>query len=413
MSPGLPTTLPFVSHIHLIRYLVVWRVNASLVHLPRCLSLPLSHTLGSLIAERLPTQDARPWRKAMAAWGDQDKAAEELAKEPIATGKKAGKGAARKGAKAMPVEPFVKAPPNADWPIQAVLFPLPAKRTYGQGEPIVWELKLLGDDADHGLFLELILPAMEQAATTTDPRWRRPNGLWGRFDIQAVYAARGLHWEPVVSDGRLDLGYRALPAQWAEGWPFDLPGARGTGAPITAPSSAGPEETSDKTLLASSEAAGTGDGSSTAGAATDLIERKPRPPASQRPGPAAWLQRVTWITPFDLATAQRAPSMRELFEAFIARMTPFAPGKRPTADQVWALLDPAERRALEEDLEKVAAAPVKRSLLTAAPKGWPGRWIGAHAFDAITPRLASYLELAAIVHVGRQTHFGCGTFKLS
>jgi hypothetical protein len=105
--------------------------------------------------------------------------------------------------------------------------------------------------------------------------------------------------------------------------------------------------------------------------------------------------------------------MRELFDAFIARMTLFAPGKRPTAEQVWALLDPAERQAIEVDLEKAAAVQVKRSLLVSAPKGWPGRWIGAHAFDAITPRLASYLELAAILHVGRQTHFGCGTFKLS
>ena len=57
----------FISPINLIRYLIVWRVNASLVHLPRYLPTELSAVLGRLIAERLPLPQAREWRKALAA----------------------------------------------------------------------------------------------------------------------------------------------------------------------------------------------------------------------------------------------------------------------------------------------------------------------------------------------------------
>jgi hypothetical protein len=42
---------------------------------------------------------------------------------------------------------------------------------------------------------------MEAAATTSDERWRQSRTLWGRFDVQAIYVARGVRWEPVVADG--------------------------------------------------------------------------------------------------------------------------------------------------------------------------------------------------------------------
>ena len=54
--------------IHLIRYLLVWRVNHSLIRLPSWLPVELSFVLGNIIAERLPTNQARPWRKALEAW---------------------------------------------------------------------------------------------------------------------------------------------------------------------------------------------------------------------------------------------------------------------------------------------------------------------------------------------------------
>ena len=60
--------LDFFSPINLIRYLIVWRVNGTMVQLPRYLPTALSQALGTLIAERLPTQQTREWRKTLDAW---------------------------------------------------------------------------------------------------------------------------------------------------------------------------------------------------------------------------------------------------------------------------------------------------------------------------------------------------------
>jgi hypothetical protein len=188
----------YLDSVNLIRYLLVWRVNSSLVRLPMHFSAELSAVIGEIIADRLPTSKARHWRKSLAAW-------DEHRDEASSRGKK-----------------FLKNIPEVSWPIESVLFVYPDKTTYGQGELILWELKLIGDSADHGFFLEVILPAMEEASYTSDPRWHRPNRLWGRFDIQSVYVARGEKWEPLVSDGRLDLRYRATPVQWKEGLTFGL-----------------------------------------------------------------------------------------------------------------------------------------------------------------------------------------------
>ena len=195
---------PFTRHLDLIRYLMVWRVNRSLVQLPRCLSLELSRGLGALIARRLPTREAHQWQQVEAAW--------ESAAESASRGRRS------RGAS-----------PELAWPIETVLFPYPRKRVYGPGEVVLWELKLLADSADHGLFLEWVLPAMEEASTTADPRWHQPRSLWGRFDIQGVYAARGLRWEPVVEDGRLDLQCRVTSTQWREGLTFGQDAERDLG----------------------------------------------------------------------------------------------------------------------------------------------------------------------------------------
>jgi len=295
-----------------------------------------------MIANRLPTHEARDWRKALAAWDDE-----------------------------------TTIPPQAHWPIEAVLFPYPGKRSYGRGEVILWELKLMGSSADHGLFLELVLPAMEEAASTSDSRWRRPNRLWGEFDIQAVYAARGTCWEPVVRDGRLDLDYRASPAQWAEGLTF----GRNSGQP-------------------------------------EVARR---------------FRDLNWITPFDLGEmpntldgshrsrtkieipVREVPTIQGVLDALMSRMTLFLPEKNPIPDDVWALLDAQEQKALRRVREKARRISRRQILsLKSAPKGCPGRWVGAQTFAGAIPRsLLPYLELAAILHVGRQTHLGCGTFRLS
>lgn len=335
----------FIRPVNLIRYLIVWKVNSSLVQLPRCLSTALSQVMGAIIASRLPTQQAREWRKALESWDNTTAAAPQE-------------------------ESFQKPAPGAAWPIEVVLFAYPGKRTYGQGESILWELKLLQDSADHGLFLELILPAMEEAASTSTPPLGRLNSLWGGFDIHAVYAARGSRWDPVVSEGRLNLHYRPSSTQWAEGLTFGRD-----------------------------------------------VKRH--------------FRSLTWITPFDLGempgmsgkaphsppTGRIPPSEEPTFlgilDALIDRMTLFLPGKGRSAKDVWALLSPDEQEALFQALQLGKRLSQRHRALGPAPNGWPGRWIGAQTFTTIPERLLPYLELASILHIGKLTHFGCGTFTLS
>ena len=325
---------PSTSPIDLIRYLVVWQVNSSLVWLPSCLSAEISQVLGATIAERLPTREAAPWRKALAPW------------EGFKIGDKRA------------------AFPQASWPTEAVLFVYPGKRTYGQGELILWELKLMGESADHGRFLEVILPAMEAAATTSDPRWHHQNSLWGQFNIHAVYAARGNRWEPVVQEGKLDLSYHVTPVQWAEGLA----------------SIANAERLYDN---------------------------------------------LTWLTPFDFSPAgskapgrkkipaDQAPTLPKILQALVARMTDLLPGKYHTPDDLGNSLGEEGRSALQQAMEDAARIPVQQHKFSRAPKDWPGNWIGTQSFSFIPPTLVPYLELASILHVGKQTHFGCGTFSIT
>ena len=194
--------------ISLIRYLFVCRVNRAMVRLPRSIPAQLSLALGDTITNRLPTAEARSWRKALAPWAEYRESV-----VPQAQGKKKSKNRST-GQEKKKKLPLV---PEVSWPIETVLFLYPGKAMYGPGELILWELKLFGKQVDHGFFLEVILPAVEELGSSSGSAYYRQNSLWGRFDIQAVYAARGAQWEPVVSDGRLDLRYRATPTPWAEG----------------------------------------------------------------------------------------------------------------------------------------------------------------------------------------------------
>jgi hypothetical protein len=333
---------PFIKPIKLIRYLLVWRVNGSLVWLPRCLSTELSLALGTVIANRLPTREAHPWHKALAPWDECGGISLVGKKKPMRI-------------------------PEVSWPIEAVLFAYPGKRTYGRGELILWELKLMGESADHGLFLEVILPAMEEAGSASEPRWQHRNVLWGRFDIHAVYAARGEQWEPVVSDGRLDLNYRASPTQWAEGLTFNSNSER-------------------------------------------------------------IFDRLTWLTPFDLISDKgrtgrrrrrkkipphQVPTLQSILESLIVRMSQLLPGKYHAPNDVWDVLSEEERASFQAAVEQASHIPVHHKSLRRAPKRWPGRWIGTQIFASIPHPIIPYLELASILHIGKQTHFGCGTFAIS
>jgi hypothetical protein len=344
---------PFISPISLIRYLVVWRVNASLVWVPRYLAAEISQVLGTLIANRLPTQEAYRWRKTLAAWDEANKDKEK------------------------PEIPEVF--PDTLWPIESVVFVYPGKPSYGPGERILWEFKLLGASADHGRFLEVILPAMEEASTTADPRWQRQNGLWGKFDIDSIYVARGNRWEPFVRTGQLDLRYRATPEQWAEGLMFAPPAGRIfdrltwlTPFDLSAPPPPAP-----------------------------LVEEsKPRRPrrADRR------LKRIP---------TKQAPTLPRILEALAARLCVFLPGKYHTTADVWNSLSAEEQAALQAALEQAAIIPLHHQGFSPAPKHGPGRWIGTQTFPSIPSPIIPYLELASILHLGQQTHFGCGTFSIA
>jgi hypothetical protein len=347
---------PPTSQLNLIRYLVAWRVNGAFVQLPRCLPAEMSRVLGTLIAERLPTPQAKVWRKALGP-DDRDQGAGTSGTFPA-------------------------------WPIESVIWPYPGKRAYGQGELLLWELKLLGDAADHGMFLEVILPAMEVAATTADERWHQPRTLWGRFDIQAVHIARGPHWEPVVTDGRLDLAYRATSTQWAAGRNFEPDaGRRGHKLNWLTPFDFGilnAERRMDDAVE---------DLSSDKGAAKP---EKLNPPAS--------IPRSTFRVQHSAA-----PSQRGLLDALMARAATLTLGKWATAEQAWAAVGAEEQMALWSACDEGC---LKRHTLEPAPRDWPGRWIGAQSFTKISPHLLPYLELASILHIGKHTHLGCGTFAL-
>lgn len=334
---------PFITPLNLIRYLIVWRINNSMVMLPRCLPAALSPVLGTIIAERLPTRDAQAWRKALAPWND----------ETIANAQRVI------GAESLP---------NAAWPIESVLFAAPGKTAYGEGELVMWELKLLGSQADHSLFLELILPAMEEAAVTSDTRWKQTHSIWGRFDIQSVFVARGAVWEPIVSNGRLNLDYRATAIQWADGLTFG-----------------------------------------------QTAEQKP-------------LRKLSWVTPVDLERwspdakekmpkrsgrgKSRQPTTIALLNSLLARMGQLLPGKQHTTDAALALLSEEEQTDLWQGLSSLGFYD-RSHRAEPLPKGWPGGWLGSQTFAEPFPlKLLPFLELASILHVGEQTHFGCGTFML-
>ncbi len=324
----------FLKSINQLRYLCVWRVNRALIRRPKHLPTDLSRIVGTIIAERLPTAEARAWHKSLNP------------KTPN-PGSIAGQTMAYPG-----------------WPVESVLFAYPGKRLYGPGQLIFWELKLLGEQADHSFFLEVILPAMEAASQTTDSRWYGSNMLWGRFDVHAIYVARGLQWEPLVSDGRLNTRYRPNPLQWAKDLSFT-------------------------------------------------------PPTNHH------YQQLNWLTPIDLrniAAAQPAknqspqkkkpliPTMPLLLDALLARLAQLLPGKYTTPADVWDMMLPDEQDTLWEAVAQANQLKSRNAPAESKPHGWPYGWLGEQKFKSIPPSIVPYLELASILHLGQQTHLGCGTF---
>lgn len=315
-----------------------------MVFFPRYLSIDLSLVLGSIITERLPSSEKTVWKKALKL----DKAAS------LAISNKKN--------------PQTALPANITWPIEAVLFTYPGKRTYGRDELIFWELKLFGEHADHGLFLELILPAMEAASVTPNPQWNQRNRLWGHFDVVHVFAARGNRWEPIVKDGRLDLRARVMPFQWQEQLSFAC---------------------------------------------------------------RSNLKRLNWMSPFDFSDVlfnlnkfeisfenrilfqDNAPTLSLLLAGLLYRLHELCMGKKKPFDQIGKFLNEEEQHGFRQALNSVHRIAITNSRIKSAPSTMPGKWIGVQRFQTIPPAAIPYLELASILHIGAQTHFGCGSYVLS
>jgi hypothetical protein len=325
--------------INLIRYLFVLTVNSSLVWLSKSPSVDLSIVLGNAIADRLPTVQARSWKKKLSEWKMYD-----AMRQPEKNKKKI---------------------PEAPWPIETVLFWYPGKRTYGKGERILWELKLINKSADHDLFLEVILPALEQIANLQDPRWRRPNSLWGHFDIHSVYTAKGPQWKPLIKNGRLDLRCKVNATQWSRGLKSDA---------------------------LSSDA----------------------------------LAHLTWLTPFELVKCKTTgwkvrknspyyvPSLSSILEAVVQRISSVMLGKYATTDDFLEMQDKGVRMSWKRAMEQANRISLLRHDVTKAPPELPGLWMGSETFVASMPdAIIPYLELASMLHVGKYTHYGCGNLVRS
>lgn len=338
--------LSCLNRISINRYLIVWRVNSSLAYIPGYLSLELSRVIGSIIAQRLPSSEKTAWKKTL----------DPLIKHHDASIK-------NRRRKSVPI-------PDVAWPINSTLLVYPGKRTYGKDELIFWELKLLGEHADHGLFLEVILPAMEEAGFSSDPKWNQKNRLWGHFDILHVYAARGNSWEPIVHDGKLDLRYRVTPFQWGENLKF-------------------------------------------------------------KPTSSHHFSRLNWMSPFDFVDVvsnlgkfdfsikhltllvNSAPTLPLILLSLIFRIEELLHGRSKNPDSVGDFLSEEDRATFHQALEAVARISITKDNTRQAPTNWPGKYFGVQQFRGIPRSVIPYLELASILHIGKQTHFGCGTFVIA
>ncbi|MBV7330114.1 hypothetical protein KFU94_18075 [Chloroflexi bacterium TSY] len=337
--------------VRLLRYLFVLRVNSTLIRLPRYPALEFSLVLGGLLAEHLPTREARAWRRALTPWYGFD--------GPILTLPITDAAAEKRAAS----QRKTKEIPDIQWPINAVIHLFPDKLVYGQGERIVWEFKLYGQDADHNLFLETILPTVERAGGTRDQHWNRPYKLWGHFDIDAVYVARGLKWEPLAQAGKLDLRTQPTDTQWAEELSFVPP---------------------------------------------EGMER---------------LTKLSWLSPFAFDTSDSVASSnhnpkqkKRLFEP--PTLATILNAVRQRIDQLGGIQQigvDAEGAAKETShwetvMTHAQEVKLRRRELEPTQKDWPGQGIGWQSFDHMPPTALPYLALGSILHIGRYAHFGCGTY---
>jgi hypothetical protein len=346
--------LNIIRNLRLVRYLVVWRVTGDHLRLSTTSSSDISYTLGNIIAKRLPASEAQAWRHAAKYWS----AYPELL--PLHTHTDFAL------SDTSPSDPQLV--PISPWPIESVIFPYPAKQVYDKGDPILLELKLFGQHAQHELFLDIILPALEAASQAKHHTSAQQDEIWGHVEIQAIYAARGMTWEPFMKGGHLDTTYRPTPDQWAEGIAF-------------------------------------------------------HPPVVSRYHTLLWLMPFEFknrairdpyasTSPSKQQPLAPLPSLRDLLGALLVRVRHLLPEFTLKSSDVLARLTSQEQASLKEHLLKEYSPSKLRASLESIPKEWPECWLGVQRFPSIPVELLPSLQLASILHIGKHTHVGYGTFSM-
>jgi hypothetical protein len=323
-------SLFFMHSIKLFRYLIAFRVNTPMVRLPLDFSASISRILGYAIADSLSTRDARLWHKHL----DVNKL--NLFQRPAIE------------------DPY----PENPWPVNAVILPYTNKRNYCQGEIIYWELKLIGDSADHGFFLEAIIPAMEKLGYTEQNIPQSRMSLWGHYDILSVWVANGSKWEPLINDSQLNLRYNPKPLQW--------------NTHLT-------EDYYHKEMLKQNH--------------------------------------LIWLRPFEFDIQDVSqmkdkfiPEMQSIIESVVRRWNYFTSSR--IRKEIWDVVPSHLLIEVKKAWEIACNMRIISYNLSPALRNEPGLWYGELTYENIPVFLMPYLDMAAIFHVGKKTHYGCGTFAI-
>lgn len=341
--------------LNLYRYLFILRITDTMIIIPRHFPVEVSYILGSTIAGRLPTIQARPWLKSMKQWESIHNFRPEMLFRSVS----------KKQFFPIPCQP---------WPIEAVILIYPCGISLGQDQLLLMEMKFIGQSADHGFFLETILPAIEELGRKPPIIAGFANRLWGAYQIDSVYISEGGRWHPVAEQGSLDLGYNPKPNQWTDGL----------------------------TLVRSTE--------------TPLLDK------------------ITWFTPYSPPPQTPAengsdytsnpnpnlikppvrpslPDIQTIFEQFIIRLEQVTPGKAKDREALLDGLTEDELLLFEGALDTARRIKIRKVSSEKINMLYSSLPIGTQTFaTAIPDHLIPFLTLASVLHIGQHTHFGCGTF---
>lgn len=314
--------------IKTLRYFIALRINSNYVRIRKDFSTDALYVIGSIIAENLPTRHARRWKKNISDFSSKIK------KEGYLV--------------------------NSIWPIESSLVSYLTKVIYTEGDIIFFELKLFGEDADHNYFLEVILPAIEDAGYKKDRIWFKDYSLWGNYDLMHIYIADGFDWVSLAEDGEINLKYSPTPWQWIN---------------------------------------------------TETQERFKKIANKN-------YSRIQWINGFGLGldkdiNQDQYRSLYYIINAVFERLNNLLEISNRNSLSIWDFLNFEQTNQLKEALDNSKSIIHGRHDLSVVSGKTPGRWIGSQCFlQQISKIFIPYLNLASILHIGENINYGTGTFIL-